>query len=63
MTNIEQIKAEIERMKEEYNKGITEKVNAKTEIKVLQCMGKVEVLNKVLCVLDSLQQEHPDQAK
>lgn len=58
----EKLKAEIERLNEEYNKSIPIKVpkDKMEATKMLLCMGKVEVLNKVLCVLDSLQQEQPE---
>ena len=58
----EKLIAEIERLKEEYNKSIPVNVpNDRMEAtKALVCMGKVEVLNQALCVLHSLQQEQPE---
>ena len=51
----DKLKAEIERLKEEYN----ERVSARLVSESLVSMGKVEALNKVLAFIESLQQERP----
>ena len=54
MTQIELIRQEIERLKEEYN----EQVSARLISESLVSMGKVEALNKVLAFIESLSEEH-----
>ena len=57
MSNIEKIRQEIERLKEEYN----EQVSARLISESLVSMGKVEALNKVLAFIDSLSEEKPSE--
>lgn len=53
MNNIDKIRQEIERLKEEYD----EQVSARLISESLVSMGKVEALNKVLAFIDSLPEE------
>lgn len=57
MSDIEKIRQEIERLKEEYN----EQVSARLISESLVSMGKVEALNKVLAFIDSLPEEKPSE--
>lgn len=57
MSNIEKIRQEIERLKEEYN----EQVSARLISESLVSMGKVEALNKVLAFIESLPEEKPSE--
>lgn len=53
MNNIDKMRQEIERLKEEYD----EQVSARLISESLVSMGKVEALNKVLAFIDSLPEE------
>lgn len=56
MSNIDKIRQEIERLKEEYNKQISAGLISES----LVSMGKVEALNKILVFIESIQQERQE---